>query len=129
MTFEFYILFAATVLGLLHMAVASFTFKAQVGNRYSVGPRDQDLRPTGMAGRMARAQSNFMETYAFFAVLIILVHLTGSAGAYSQWGASLYLGGRILFLPLYASDIPWLRTISWKIATFGLALVGVQLFV
>ena len=113
----------------MHMAAASFAFKAQVGNRYTVGPRDEDIRPVGMAGRLARAQSNFLETYAFFATFVLIVELTGSAGAFSWWSALLYLGGRVLFLPLYAWGVPWLRTISWKVAALGLVLVGVQLIV
>ncbi len=129
MSLEQYVLVAATVLGLVHISAASFAFKAQVGNRYTVGPRDEELRPTGVAGRLLRAQTNFLETYAFFAALVILVHLTGSAGAFSAWGSLLYLGGRVLFLPLYAWGVPWLRTFSWNLATFGLVLVGVQLFV
>lgn len=129
MSFELHILLAATVLGLLHLAAASFAFKLQVGNRYTVGPRDEALRPTGVAGWLARAQANFLETYAFFAVLVLMVELTGQGGAFSYWGAVTYLGGRILFLPLYAWGVPWLRTISWKIATAGLVAVGVELFV
>jgi uncharacterized MAPEG superfamily protein len=61
--------------------------------------------------------------------LALMVHVTGSAGALSFWGATLYLGGRILFLPLYAAGVPWLRTFSWNFASLGLVLVGVQLFV
>ncbi len=129
MTFELWVLMAATFLGLVHLSLASFTFKAQVGNKYSVGARDEDLKPAGIAGRLYRAQSNFMETYPFFAVCIILVFVTNSAGGLSFWGSSLYLAGRLIYLPLYASGIPWLRSFGWKIATLGLVLVGVQLLV
>ena len=129
MSFEIYMLLAATLLGIVHLSVASFAFKAQVGNRYTVGARDEDLRPAGVAGRLARAQANFMETYAFFAVLVVLGHVLGATGAFSRWGAALYLGGRILFLPFYAAGVPWLRTFSWNLATLGLVLVGAQLFV
>jgi uncharacterized MAPEG superfamily protein len=44
----------------------------------------------------------------------------------SQLGCGLYLGGRVLFLPLYAAGIPWLRSFAWNVATLGLVLVGVQ---
>lgn len=128
MTFELYVLMGATILGLVHLSAASFAFKAQVGNAYTVGPRDEDIRPSGVAGRLARAQSNFMETYAFFAVFVLTVEMTGSAGAFSYWGATLYIVGRILFLPLYVIGVPWLRTLSWNLATLGLVLVGVDIF-
>ncbi|MEZ5729244.1 MAG: MAPEG family protein [Burkholderiaceae bacterium] len=123
---ELWILAAAAVLGLVHLTAASFAFKAQVGNRYTVGPRDQNIQPVGIAGRLQRAQQNFLETFSIFAVFVVLVHLTNAHGALSHWGAILYLAGRILFLPLYAWGVTWLRTLSWNLATLGLALVGVQ---
>ncbi len=129
LNYEIIILLAATFLGLIHLSAASFSFKAQVGNKYSVGPRDEDIKPTGIAGRLNRAHSNFLETYAYFAVLVILGFVLQKSGTYSTAGATLYLSGRILFLPLYAIGIPWLRTFSWNIATLGLVLVGVQLFI
>lgn len=127
MTFESQVLIGATILGLVHLSAASFAFKAQVGNRYTVGPRDEDVRPTGLAGRLHRAQSNFLETYVLFAALALLIETTGRGGSLSAWGAGIYLTGRIVYLPLYASGVPWLRTFSWNIATFGLVLVGLQL--
>jgi len=129
MTFELWTLVAAALVGLVHVSAASFSFKAQVGNEYTVGPRDEDIQPTGIAGRLHRAQRNFLETFALFAALVLVVHVSGRAGAVSRWGASLYLVGRILFLPLYALGVRWLRTLSWNLATLGLVLVGVQLFV
>lgn len=129
MTTELWILLASVLLGLIHLSAASFAFKAQVGNRYSVGPRDENLQPQGMAGRLHRAQWNFLETFPLFAAVVLLVFVTDSAGELSYWGAWLYIVGRVLFLPLYAGGVPWLRTFSWNIATLGLALVGVQLIV
>lgn len=129
MTFELWILLSAALLGLVHMTAASFTFKAQVGNRYMVGARDENLQPTGMAARMHRAQQNFLETFAVFSACVVIVHLSYSYGSLSYWGSIVYLSGRILFLPLYAAGVPWLRTFSWNLATLGLVLVGVQVVV
>jgi uncharacterized MAPEG superfamily protein len=129
MTFELWILMSAALLGLVHMTAASFTFKAQVGNRYTVGARDENLQPTGIAGRLHRAQQNFLETFAIFAACVVTVHLSDAYGSFSHWGSALYLVGRVLFLPLYAAGVPWLRTFSWNIATLGLVLVGVQVVV
>jgi hypothetical protein len=41
----------------------------------------------------------------------------------------MYLGGRILSLPLYAAGVPKLRTFSWNLATPGLVLVGLPVIV
>jgi len=129
MSLELWILLLASLLGLVHLTAASFTFKAQVGNKYTVGPRDEDLRPVRIAGRMQRAHQNFMETYAIFAVCVLVAQFSGAQGPLSQWGAILYLTGRVLFLPLYAIGLPWLRTLSWNAATIGLVLVGAQIAV
>ena len=124
MVFEHWILLFAVVLGLVHVGAASFAFKAQVGNAYSVGPRDEDRPRMGMAGRLHRAQTNFLETFPLFLACIFLVHVTGAYGPLSRWGAGLYLAGRMAYLPLYAAGIPWLRTFSWNIASLGLAVTG-----
>lgn len=124
MSIENWSLFGAMVLGLVHLTAASFTFKAQVGNAYTVGARDQDLRPTGVAARLDRAQRNFLETFAIFAAAVLMLETQQLGGTWlSQTGALLYLGGRTLFIPLYAAGIPWLRTFSWNIATLGLVMV------
>lgn len=127
MSVEMGCLYAAMVLALVHLTVASFSFKAQVGNRYSVGARDEDLRPHGVAGRLDRAQRNFLETFPVFVAAVLMGHVLGKAGDLGAAGALTYIGGRVLFLPLYAWGVPWLRTFSWNIATLGLVLVMVQI--
>lgn len=124
MSVEAWALFGAMILGLVHMTAASFSFKAQVGNAYSVGPRDEDLRPTGVAGRLDRAQRNFLETFPIFVAAVLLLEvLERTGGGLSVWGSAIYLAGRVLFLPLYAAGLPWIRTFSWNFATLGLVLV------
>ena len=128
MSVEFWTLFGAMVLGLVHLTAASFTFKAQVGNAYTVGARDADVRPSGLAGRLDRAQRNFLETFAIFAAAVLMLELLHRGGGWlSAYGGMMYLGGRVLFLPLYAAGVPWLRTFSWNIATLGLAMVMVAI--
>ncbi len=129
MSLELYALMAAVVLGLVHLSAASFSFKAQVGNRYTVGPRDEGLEPTGVTARLYRANANFLETFPYFAVSILVVQITGASGTLSQVGSILYLTGRVFFLPLYVAGLPWIRTFSWNAATLGLVLVGSQFVV
>jgi uncharacterized MAPEG superfamily protein len=126
MSIEFWCLYGAMVLGLVHLTAASFTFKAQVGNAYTVGARDEDLRPAGIAARLDRAQRNFLETFAIFVAAVLMSEALGKLGGLGAWGAGLYLGGRVLFLPLYALGTPWLRTFSWNAATLGLVLVMID---
>lgn len=129
MSIELWRLYAAMGLALAHLTAASFTFKAQVGNRYSVGPRDEDLKPTGVAGRLARAQQNFLETFAVFVAAVLMLAMLREEGPWSAFGAVAYVAGRLVFLPLYAWGVPWLRTFSWNLATLGLVLVMVDVVV
>ena len=41
----------------------------------------------------------------------------------------MWLAGRVVYLPVYAAGIPWVRTIVWIVATLGIVamLVGVAL--
>jgi uncharacterized MAPEG superfamily protein len=126
MAIEFWCLYGAMILGLVHLTAASFAFKAQVGNAYTVGARDENLRPAGVAARLDRAQRNFLETFAIFAAAVLMSEALGKLGGLGAWGAALYLGGRMLFLPLYALGTPWLRTFSWNAATLGLVLVMID---
>lgn len=124
MSVEAWTLFGAMILGLVHLTAASFTFKAQVGNAYSIGARDEDLQPSGVAGRLARAQRNYLETFPIFAAAVLLLEQLERTGTtLGMWGAAMYLTGRMLFLPLYAAGLPWIRTFSWNFATLGLAMV------
>lgn len=130
MSLEAWMLVGAMVLGLVHVGAASFAFKAQVGNAYTVGARDEDLPRKGVAGRLDRALRNFLETFALFAAAVLLLEVQGRSGGWlSEAGAVAYLAGRILYLPLYAGGVRWIRTFSWNAATLGLALVIAALVV
>ena len=119
----------AVLLGLIYISAAALSYKLQVGNSYSAGPRDKAIPPAGMAGRLRRAQLNYFETFPLYAVCMLLLIVQQKSGFYSDWGNILYLTGRTFYLPLYASGIPWLRSVSWTVATFGLAATGVQVLI
>ena len=127
MSIDLWMLFGAVILGLVHVGAASMAFKAQVGNAYTVGARDEGKQPERIAGRFERAQRNFGETFPLFVAVVLALHVTGKANGLSALGAELYLGGRIAYLPAYVSGLPWIRTIIWQIATIGLVLALVQL--
>lgn len=129
MTIELWLLCGAIVLGLVYVGAQSFAFKAQVGNAYSIGPRDDGLRPEQIAGRLERALRNFVETFPLFATAVLVVQISGRNGVLSLVGASIYLVGRALYLPAYAFGIPYLRTALWQLSAVGIVLVLAQLFI
>jgi uncharacterized MAPEG superfamily protein len=124
MATELSVLAWAIVLGLVHLFWASAAARRQDGLEWAMGPRDEP-RPalTGMAGRLERARANFMETFPFFAALVLIAVLAGRTGPLTWWGCELYFWARVAFLPVYAFGIPKIRSLIWGISMVGLILV------
>jgi uncharacterized MAPEG superfamily protein len=124
---ELYVLCLSVILGLVHIVLASHSASLQRGYRWTASARDEPLSPlTGVAGRLARALANFLETFPFFAALVLVAHTAGSYGALSKWGALLYLVGRVAYLPLYAMGVYLIRSLAWNVATVGILLLLVS---
>jgi len=52
----------------------------------------------GVANRVDQATTNFLETFPFFAALVLVAHLTNCHGALTLWGSHLYFWGRVGYL-------------------------------
>jgi uncharacterized MAPEG superfamily protein len=129
MSVELSMLAIASVLGLFQLLIAARTGNSQRGVRWNVGARDEPPPPVSkIAGRLERAFRNFMETFPFFAVAIILCTLAARHNWATLWGAQAYVAARIVYLPLYAFGVPVLRTLIWLVATVAILLLFVALF-
>jgi uncharacterized MAPEG superfamily protein len=114
----------SVVLGLVHIIAASHSASLQRGYRWTASARDQPVAPlVGTAGRLARALDNFSETFPLFAALVLAVVVAGKSSQLSEWGAGLYFGARLLYLPLYAFGAPLIRSVVWNVAAFGIILL------
>ena len=118
----------ATLLGIIQMAWAAGAARKQQGLAWAIGSRDEPRPVTGVAGRLERAFRNYLENYPFFAAAILMVLVTGTAGALSEWGAIAFVAARIVYVPLYASGVKRIRSYVWFIALIGLVLVLIQPF-
>ena len=126
--FELQMLGSSVVLGLVHIAAASHSMSLQRGYRWTASARDQPFAPlVGVAGRLTRALDNFSETFPLFAALALAVVVAGRTGPLSEWGAGLYFGARVLYLPLYAFGVPLVRSMVWNVATLGIMLLIIAL--
>jgi len=127
---ELKLLGAAIVVGLVQLLWSAAAARAHQGDlKWAAGPRDTPMPLGGVAGRLERAFWNFAETFPFFAAAVLACALAGKLGTpLTVWGASLYVGGRALYAPLYASGIPTVRTLVWLISMVGLVMVLVALF-
>jgi uncharacterized MAPEG superfamily protein len=111
------------VLTLLQLGAAAIAKRQQEAPGWAAGPRDESPSYTGIAARLIRAQENLMETLPLFIGAVVIAHLAGREGSLSAWGTQLYFWGRLVYVPLYAFGIPYIRTVVWIVATVGLCLV------
>jgi uncharacterized MAPEG superfamily protein len=129
MGIELQMLAWAVVLGLVQLAIAASLATGQRGLAWNAGPRDGTPLPlTGVAGRMDRSFNNFMETFPFFVAVVLAVVSLQRTDAHTALGAQMYFWGRVVYVPLYAAGIPYVRTLAWAVATFGLVYVLLALF-
>ena len=118
----------AVVLGLVQIVAASHAASLQRGYRWTAGPRDEPTPPLrGVAGRLDRALRNFLETFPLFAAAVLAAHVSETHNALTEWGARLYLWGRVAYVPLYVAGIPLVRSLVWNVATVGIMLFVVAL--
>ena len=124
MTIELKLLAWTLVLALVQIFLPSQFRNKETGTDYNAGPRDEPGPPVGIVtGRLQRAQQNLYETLPLFGFAILLAHVVGREGALTLWGAWLYFVARIVYVPLYARGIPYVRSIVWMVSLLGLLMV------
>jgi uncharacterized MAPEG superfamily protein len=128
MTLELMLLALSIALGLAQIVLASHTASLQRGYVWTASSRDEVMPTlTGLAGRLARALQNFVETFPLFAAGVLIAHVAATHSWMTEWGVQLYFRGRIAYLALYAAGVFLLRSLAWNVATFGIILVLLSL--
>ena len=123
MTYELWVLaLNAVILLLLYATQGGFT--TVTAPAWGLGARDQTREPSVFADRAARTVRNQIEAVAVFAPLVIVAHLIGLSNSLTVWGAGMFLGSRVLFVPLYLLGVPYLRTLIWAVGFFGLIMIA-----
>ena len=108
----------------IHIFVAIRFKTAQYGRKWNVGARDEALAPANeMTGRTARAQANFLETFPIAVVALIGVVVANRTSPTTALGGWIWLGARVVYLPLYMAGIRVVRTIVWAISMIGIGMV------
>ena len=109
---------------LVHIFAAVHLKTKQYGRKWNVGARDETLPPLDpVAGRLARAQANFLETFPIAIVALLGVVIADRTSASTALGGWIWLGARTIYLPLYAVGVPVVRTITFVISLVGLGMV------
>jgi uncharacterized MAPEG superfamily protein len=126
MTTELWLLVASIILGLVHLIAASHLISFQYGYRWTAGSREEPVPPLrGLANRVDQATTNFLETFPFFAALVLVAHVTRHHSLLTLWGTHLYFWARLGYLLAAAAGYGLVRSILF----WNAALTGIVLFV
>lgn len=118
----------SVVLLVAHVLLQGMLATRELGTEWNAGPRDEGKQPESkLAGRAARASSNFRETYPAFVALAAGLLFTGETSGLGLIGAIVWFVGRIVYYPLYLAGVPYIRSLVWLGATAGLGLMFLAL--
>lgn len=124
MTIELTVLAWTLVLALAQIFLAAALRTRETGLSYNISARDNEAPPPGrLTARLQRAQSNLFETLPLFAGAVLIAHVANIHSSTTVLGCWLYLGARVLYVPLYAFGIPVLRTLIFGVSIWGLIML------
>ena len=130
MSVEVQVLGWAAVLLVVQLVALAIAANLQVGPARLMGPRDEGIRLTGVAGRLQRALQNHLESLVLFTVAVLLHALpaqaeTAAAGLTAP-AALVYLAARAFYVPAYAFALsPW-RSLIWGVGFLATLVVLVE---
>lgn len=121
MTAELTALVWAALLGLIHILAPATARTRQYGMAWNAGPRDAEMPPpTPLAGRLARAQANFFESFPLFAAAVLVIYVADLETETTLLAAWVWLVARVAYLPLYAMGVPYVRGVAWATSVVAL---------
>ena len=124
MTTELTLLAWTLVLALVQIMLVANLRTAETGIQYNASARDGEAPPPRpVTARLQRAQANLFETLPLFIGAVLIAHVSGSESDLTLWGCWMYLIARIVYIPLYAAGIPYVRSLVWLVSLAGLVMV------
>ena len=92
---------------------------------YLLSSRDEKSEPKGLLHpRATRALANYVENHGPFIAADVALILSNHAGGA---GATVWIVGRILYLPLYIAGVSYFRTAAWGVSIVGLLMMLARL--
>ncbi len=91
MTVELRILAVSIALGVVHLIASSHLISWQRGYRWTASSREEAVPPLrGLPNRVDQATTNLLETFPFFAALVLIAHVINHHSALTIWDGHLY---------------------------------------
>ena len=120
---ELMVLGWAAVLLLVHIFAAIGLKTRQYGPDWNMGARDEALPPLNkVAARLERARDNYLETLPIAVIALLGVVVAGRADGTTALGGWIWLAARAVYLPLYWTGVPKVRTLVYMVSLAGLVM-------
>lgn len=129
MSLDLWALFFVIVFAALNLGLSSILSLVQLGPAYILSARDEAREPQGVAGRVARAYRNLLESFAQYATALFIVHASGTNGFLCIVGAWIFFLGRLAYLPAYVFAPSGIRPFCWMVAQLGVVLILSDIFI
>ena len=124
MTTEYQMLLWTVILGLVQLVIHVLAAIKARGLMWAFSPRDKAMpRLEGVYGRLDRAFYNLLETFPFFAAVVLLAGSMGVHNSMTVLGTQLFFWGRVVYIPVYAVGLPAVRTGVWTVSVVGIVMI------
>ncbi|MBE7217812.1 MAG: MAPEG family protein [Caulobacteraceae bacterium] len=125
MTSSLYALAWTLILAVVQILLPAGFRNQETGVEYNAGPRDDPAPapPRPVTLRLQRAEKNLYESLPLFIAAVLAAHVSGRESGLTAIGAWSFLGLRIVYVPLYANGVPYVRSVVWALSLLALLLV------
>ncbi len=122
MTIELLAALIVIALGLVQVVLQAGEYRRVHGVAYANTAQDAPSTAVDsvLLGRLTRALRNLHETLPFFLGVVLILALMGHSTPNTQISALAFAAARIIYLPLYAMGVPYLRGLVWTISFIAL---------
>lgn len=127
MTTELYMLLFSILLFFAIIMIQALLAISQNGLPAQAGSRDGLPEPTVLRQRLQRLTANLQENLVMFGALVLIAHAAGISNASTALGASLFFYARVAHAVVYGLGLPWVRPVTWAVATYGMLLIVIEL--
>ena len=107
----------------LYLGAQSLIYRWHFGVKFAASARDTPPPEGALLGRAERALKNFLETWPAYIILALVAHLADQRDSVVFCGAVIYLGARLVYLPLYLFGIFMIRSLVWCVGAVGVGMM------
>mgnify|MGYP001793226410 CR=1 FL=1 len=114
---------------LINVYVAASLLMVRIGPLAYMGPRDTLPEPSVIRARALKSANNFAENLPIFLALgILALVVEGTDTGLAMLGAQIFVISRLLYMLVYMSGLPVVRSLVFTAGAAGLAMMAIALF-